>query len=375
MGLSAPTGTRGLREDFRFRRERRISETGSCTMGLCRILMNVALLAGIGSVACAGQVSGLVTFSAGTTAKAAEVNGNFTAVKSAVDDNHARIQALEQAVAALQSTVATLSAQLSTVQGSSVMKLEDYLTVDDDDYGRPRARLSGINLQIVNGEGGTSTANGLGNLIVGYDEPREMGGPVCSIGQHIDETSCVANNGTWALSHKSGSHYVIVGMGNSYSQYGGLLAGVANVGNGEFASVTGGTLNTASGRLASVTGGQENTAYGQLASVTGGQDNIARGEFASVAGGQGNAASGAYANVSGGWNNHATGPYASVTGGLANEASGQVASVSGGSWSVASGSGSSVTGGLNNTASHVGSTVGGGHNVSTSTDLEWIAGP
>src|SRR3569623_699030 len=41
----------------------------------------------------AGQVNNLTTFTPNTPAKAAEVNGNFGAVKSAVDDNDARINA------------------------------------------------------------------------------------------------------------------------------------------------------------------------------------------------------------------------------------------------------------------------------------------
>lgn len=53
----------------------------------------------------AGDVSGLTTFSAGTPARAAEVNGNFSAVKTAVDDNHARITANTQALAAKQERV------------------------------------------------------------------------------------------------------------------------------------------------------------------------------------------------------------------------------------------------------------------------------
>jgi len=43
----------------------------------------------------AGSINGLVTFNANTTAKASEVNGNFTAVKTAVDNNNTRIGTLE----------------------------------------------------------------------------------------------------------------------------------------------------------------------------------------------------------------------------------------------------------------------------------------
>lgn len=55
--------------------------------------------------AAAGPVNGLTSFTAGTPARAAEVNGNFTAVKDAVDDNDARITANTQALAAKQERV------------------------------------------------------------------------------------------------------------------------------------------------------------------------------------------------------------------------------------------------------------------------------
>jgi hypothetical protein len=41
----------------------------------------------------AGNVVGLTPFTSGTTAKASEVNGNFDAVKTAVDDNYSRLTA------------------------------------------------------------------------------------------------------------------------------------------------------------------------------------------------------------------------------------------------------------------------------------------
>ncbi|GFE80542.1 hypothetical protein GCM10011487_25420 [Steroidobacter agaridevorans] len=49
-----------------------------------------------------------MTFMPGTPARAAEVNGNFAAVKAAVDDNHARIGTLQSGVSGLDGRVTAL---------------------------------------------------------------------------------------------------------------------------------------------------------------------------------------------------------------------------------------------------------------------------
>jgi hypothetical protein len=195
------------------------------------------------------------------------------------------------------------------------MALNPYLTVH---ASTPTAVFSGINIQITNGLGKTDSINGLGNLIIGYDEPRGMthgGYAVCSNGEHTDPAVCRANGGTWSPNHKSGSHYLVVGPHNSYSQYGGLVAGSGNVSNGPCASVSGGANSNASGRNASVSGG--------LA-------NIASGQFSAISGGVENKASGIDSSVSGGWQNLARGEKSSVTGGYRNQANGLTSAVSGG---------------------------------------------
>ncbi|HEY0685376.1 MAG TPA: hypothetical protein VGD45_23770 [Steroidobacter sp.] len=67
----------------------------------------ISCLLGLQSAA-ASEVIGLVNFTAGTPARAAEVNGNFNAVKTAVDDNHARIGTLQSGATALEGRVTEL---------------------------------------------------------------------------------------------------------------------------------------------------------------------------------------------------------------------------------------------------------------------------
>jgi hypothetical protein len=140
--------------------------------------------------------------------------------------------------------------------------------------GKPTIQFSGVNVQVVNGEGKTVSVNGEGNLIIGYDE---------STGKS-----------------QSGSHNLILGEEQDYTSYGGIL------------------------------GGFDNTVSAPTASVTGGEDNTASAMSASISGGFGNVASNDLASVSGGLRNSATGPAAWVDGGLMNSAEGRVSSIFGG---------------------------------------------
>jgi hypothetical protein len=242
--------------------------------------------------------------------------------------------------------------------------------------GKPTIQISRANLQIVNGLGTTETLNGVGNLIIGYDE----------------------EPGT-----QTGSHDLMLGTGQSYTSYGAILGGLENTASGPSSFVVG-AHDTASGPNASVSGGQQNTANTYSASVSGGSGNIAgvRGEtccgnreadvYPSVSGGTENTAEGAGASVSGGRHNRATdaGPDrrfedASVSGGIDNSAEGPGAwvsggegnaagtesaegynpgpsSVSGGRHNLADGTWASVSGGVNNAADGPGASVSGGEN-------------
>jgi hypothetical protein len=215
-----------------------------------------------------------------------------------------RVAALETAVAALQTQVAALQAEnaalkseLAAIQKSSVMDLANYLTVDT---GKHRVIFSKVNLQLVNGTGHTDTINGRGNLIIGYDLVRTDDTYFCADGQYPDKSTCEGSGQMWAVSHKSGSHYLVIGDKNNYAQYGGLVVGTHNTSNGPYASVSGGRGNTASGDAASVSGGNSNTANGASASVSGGESSTASGGAASVSGGRQRSATGPHDWVVGG---------------------------------------------------------------------------
>jgi len=209
-----------------------------------------------------------------------------------------------QARAQFGVTLTSLNNRLTVVEN----KTQDMSRSPDPNTGQTTVRFSNVNVQIVDGSGGTAgTVNGRGNLIVGYNEVRGSG------------------------DDRTGSHNLIVGARNNYSSFGGQVVGDLNTISNFYASVSGGENNTASGESASISGGLNNIASSSYASVSGGLGNTASGFIASVSGGQNNTASGGAASISGGQNNTASGDAASVSGGQDNDAAGALSSVSGGS--------------------------------------------
>jgi hypothetical protein len=162
--------------------------------------------------------------------------------------------------------------------------------------GAPTIQFSGVNVQIVSGSGSTNGAvNGEGNLVIGYDE---------NPGEHP----------------QTGSHDLVLGEEQTFTSFGGILAGRASTASGPFASVTGGFTNVASGEGSSVTGGQRNHASGFNSSISGGQLNEA-GFIGSVGGGAQNRASRGSSWVGGGKENNAAAEYAAIFGGKGLKAS------------------------------------------------------
>jgi hypothetical protein len=170
---------------------------------------------------------------------------NNTAALELANDNAGNaadstdVEALKAQIAELQETVTQLAALLEGVsrEGSDLI-------------------FSGMNLNVVSGSGATdATPNGLGNLIVGYNESANQ--------------NKIRING--------GSHNLIIGKDQSYTSYGGFASGASNKISAPYATVTGGFNNSASGDYSSVSGGQLNTASGDYSTVGGGLTRKAEG--------------------------------------------------------------------------------------------------
>jgi len=224
-----------------------------------------------------------------------------------------RIKALEAAVGNLQAENARqqriiddLNTRLADTEESldnaqSVLALGPYVFVKQDPINGlvgPHLIFEGVNVHIRSGSDSTNDnidqgedLTGLGNLVVGYNAERGSG------------------------DDRSGSHNIILGDLQSFSSFGGLVAGRQNTISGEYATITAGHSNTASGYAAHVSGGWANKASFHYCTVSGGTLNEASGWYSSVSGGYGNLASGKHASVSGGQHNTASGDYSSVSGG------------------------------------------------------------
>ena len=174
--------------------------------------------------------------------------------------------------------------------------------------------LSGFNLQIVSGSGATNAAvNGLGNLIVGYNE-----NPATFLRARGATTSWWARR---MATRRLATVAPAPATRSSRCRYSSVSGGTANGATGEHSSISGGLGHLATGTGSWVGGGRMHKAYGLYSSVSGGLDNEASGLDSSVSGGYLNNASGGVSSISGGQANVSGGAISSISGGFNNTTS------------------------------------------------------
>lgn len=300
-----------------------------------RVVSLIAVVVAVG-LCCSGQALAAGTFTLCSTGPGKPVVSPGKSGKCASGEGKMVLASGSQ-VSSLNSQVSMLKRQVASLQATlvGVSRVGNTLL------------FSHMNLQIESGSGATNGAvNALGNLIIGYNERPGA---------------------------QTGSHNLVLGDGQSFTSYGGIIGGDDNALSGANSDVFG-SHNTASGGASSVTGGTGNSAGGLGASVTGGQFGTASGAFSSVTGGTGNSASGGASSVTGGESNLAGEGDSAVLAGCANATGSTAAadpgcggfghtfdSIAGGYDNLASGGlGSFVTGGNHNTAAGINSLVAGG---------------
>ena len=222
-------------------------------------------------------------------ADAAEANTRATAdaaLEGQIANEVAARQALADTVANLGDAVAPLASLAPLAPLATYMSVQ---TGAINGLAGPHVIFSGANVHIQSGGGDSLTANGLGNLIVGYNEPSG-----------------------YEPAERGGSHNVVIGVGHRYNFGTGFVTGYSNRLGNMAASVSGGGFNEAGEFATSVAGGSNNKASGLYSTVTAGDSNTASGANAAVHGGASNTAAGDLSAVSGGLSNTASAPFSVV---------------------------------------------------------------
>ena len=161
------------------------------------------------------------------------------------------------------------------------------LTAMNDGIGNrvPVLRITGVNVQIVNGTGSTDCVNSTGNLIIGYGETSPAGG---------------------FIFERTGSHNLVMGTNHSYF-------------NGAYGSIVTGNWNTVAAPNSSILSSEFSQIDGPFSTVSGADNGIvlAPGVFCNVLGGEANVAIAHHSTITGGLGNwiNQNGPWGTVSGG------------------------------------------------------------
>lgn len=182
-----------------------------------------------------------------------------------------RLAALESKYATQQTTIAQQQIQITSLQSENATlrswktivspKIEasfdrtKYMIVSGND-----TIFRGTNVFVQKGaSAGDVSTNGLGNLIVGFNNPRAGAG-----------------------NFRNGSHNIVLGDGLNYSGHHNLIGGFVNTLQGNYSAMLSGRYNTLGGggdQFSTVLTGENNRSYAQFGFMGTGQDNLLLGAY------------------------------------------------------------------------------------------------
>ena len=189
------------------------------------------------------QVRDLQLAVAALVASNIQLRGQVASLQTSSNQLKTQVVALQASNTQLAGQITSLQSGLTALQNSSLLQLAGKVSYNSASNA---VVFSGVDVQIINGLGSTTTYNGTGNLIIGYDEPDVFGvsQQVCSDGSYTTQATCPAPE-TWGRNQHSGSHNLIIGANHSYTRFGGMVVGQGNSITKDFASISGGFGNVA----------------------------------------------------------------------------------------------------------------------------------
>ncbi|MDH5566467.1 MAG: hypothetical protein OEY15_07360, partial [Myxococcales bacterium] len=175
-----------------------------------------------------GPSHGLATRVARLEAQVEALGAQVEALEGVLAQTDARVEAMETALTQAQTIL-----QFVRVEAGPIDRLAG-----------PHWIIEGANVHVRSGSGSTDDGcavddshcenlTGLGNLVVGYNEPDQSVFPFL----------------------RTGSHNLVIGPEHGYSSFGGFVTGRRNRVSGPLSSISGGISNRAIGTFSSVGGG------------------------------------------------------------------------------------------------------------------------
>ncbi|KAJ3145487.1 hypothetical protein HDU86_000900 [Geranomyces michiganensis] len=161
--------------------------------------------------------------------------------------------------------------------------------------------FNGLNVVVNNGANDPRVTNGLGNVVIGYN--------------NINVASSV-----------SGSHNIVIGMENKYTGYSNLVSGAGSIASGNVGAILGGQFNEMGVNFGVMAGGSSNVnKLNSFGVSVGGMNHVLKaGSYGVIMGGKINTVGGNHGVMIGGQLNSVNGSVSVLVGGDSNSVGGEL---------------------------------------------------